>query len=64
VIIWTVLYQRISAPSNRTLTAAVDDHETPANARTLQHDWDHIIVLRATLQGLALLTLSVSLILN
>jgi uncharacterized membrane protein len=30
---WLVLYLRISAPINRTLTAAADAHETPANAR-------------------------------
>jgi hypothetical protein len=63
LVVWTVLYARISAPINRTLTAAVDDHETPANARGLQHDWDRIIVLRATLQGVALLALAAALIL-
>jgi hypothetical protein len=30
---WLVLYLRISAPINRTLTAAADAHETPANTR-------------------------------
>lgn len=39
---WVVLYLRISAPINRTLTAAADAHETPANARALQRDWDQI----------------------
>ena len=37
-------------------------HETPANARALQHDWDRIIVPRAVLQGLAIAALCVSLI--
>ncbi len=60
---WMALYQRISAPINRALTAAADSHETPANARTLQHDWDRIIVLRATLQGLVVVALVISLIL-
>ena len=59
---WMVLYLRISAPINRTFTAAADNHETPANARALQHDWDRIIVLRAVLQGLAVVALGVSLI--
>ena len=59
---WMVLYLRISAPINRTFIAAADNHETPANARTLQHDWDRIIVLRAVLQGLAVVALGVSLI--
>ena len=57
-----VLYLRISAPINRTFTAAADKHETPANARALQHDWDRIIVRRAVLQGLAVVALGVSLI--
>ena len=57
-----MLYLRISAPINRTLTAAADDHETPANARALQRDWDRIIVPRAVLQGLAVAALCVSLI--
>ncbi len=59
---WVVLYLRISAPINRTLTAAADAHETPANARVLQRDWDRIIVPRAVLQGLAVTALGVSLI--
>ena len=63
LIAWMVLYVRISAPINRRLTAAADAHETPADARTLQHDWDRIITLRATLQGTALLALTLVLIL-
>ena len=57
-----VLYLRISAPINRTLTAAADAHETPLNAHALQRDWDRIIVPRAVLQGLAVVALCVSLI--
>jgi hypothetical protein len=63
LVAWMVLYVRISAPINRRLTAAADAHETPADARTLQHDWDRIITLRATLQGAALLALTLVLIL-
>ncbi len=59
---WVVLYLRISAPINRRLTAAADAHETPANTRGLQRDWDRIIVPRAVLQGLAVAALGVSLI--
>jgi hypothetical protein len=62
LVVWVLLYLRISAPINRRLTAAADAHETPANARTLQQDWDRIIVPRAVLQGLAVLALGVSLI--
>ena len=59
---WVLLYLRISAPINRAFTAAADHHETPANARDLQHDWDRIIVPRAVLQGLAIAALCVNLI--
>jgi hypothetical protein len=59
---WLVLYLRISAPINRTLTAAADAHETPSNARALQRDWDRIIAPGAVLQGLAVVALCVSLI--
>ena len=62
LVIWVLLYLRISAPINRTLTAAADAHRTPANARALQRDWDRIIVPRAVLQGLAVLALGVALI--
>jgi Domain of unknown function (DUF1772) len=50
---WLMIYLRISAPINRALTSAADGHQTPTNARSLQHDWDQVIALRATLQGLA-----------
>jgi hypothetical protein len=61
LLIWLVLYLRISAPINRVLTAAADRGETPADARALQAAWDRIIVLRSTLQGLAVAALCVSL---
>jgi hypothetical protein len=53
--VWVLLHLRISAPVNRELTAAADAHQTPANARALQRDWDRVIVPRAVLQGLAVL---------
>lgn len=59
---WVLIYLRISAPINRALTAAADDHTTPADARALQHDWDRVIVPRAVVQGLAVVALCVSLI--
>lgn len=62
LLVWLLLYLRISAPINRTLTAAADQHATPPNARALQRDWDRIIVPRAILQGLAVAALCVSLI--
>jgi hypothetical protein len=62
LVVWVLLYLRISAPINRVLTAAADAHEIPVNARALQRDWDRIIVPRAVLQGLAVVALGVSLI--
>jgi hypothetical protein len=62
LVIWLLLYLLISAPINRALTAAADNHETPANARALQRNWDRIIVPRAILQGLATAALCVSLV--
>jgi hypothetical protein len=62
LVVWVFLYLRISAPINRTLTAAADAGETPANARALQQRWDRVIVPRAVLQGAAVLALGVSLI--
>jgi Domain of unknown function (DUF1772) len=61
LISWLLIYIRISAPINHALSAAADGHETPTNARSLQHDWDRVIALRATLQGLAVAALCLSL---
>jgi hypothetical protein len=63
LVVWLLLYIRISAPINRVLTASADHGDTPANARALQRDWDNIIVLRAVLQGAALLAVALCLIL-
>ena len=62
LLVWLALYLRVSAPINRALTAASDNHQTPANARALQRNWDRVIVPRAILQGLATAALCVSLI--
>lgn len=64
LVVWMVLYARISAPINRAVTAAADNHETRANARMLQRDRDSITVLRATLQGVPVLGLGISLIIT
>jgi len=64
LVLWTVLYARVSAPVNRVLTAAADRHDTPTDARELQVRWDRIIVLRATLQGVAVLALGLTLVLS
>ena len=56
------LYARISAPINRQLTAAANAGYTPPNARLLQDKWDRIINARATIQGLAVAALCLTLI--
>jgi len=62
LLVWMALYLRVSAPINRALTAASDNHQAPANARALQRNWDRVIVPRAVLQGLAVAALCMSLI--
>ncbi|WP_068251563.1 hypothetical protein [Mycobacterium sp. ACS4331] len=63
LLIWLVLYLRISAPINRQLTAATNAGGAPANARELQREWDRIINARATIQGMAVTALCVALVL-
>jgi hypothetical protein len=62
LLVWLVLYLRVSAPINRQLTAAAQAHDVPANARALQANWDRVITARATLQGLAVCALCVALL--
>lgn len=62
LVIWLVLYTRVSAPINRQLTAAADTGRTLSNARALQVKWDSIIGARAALQGLAVAALCVVLV--
>jgi len=57
LVIWLVLYARVSAPINRQLTAAADADRPPPNGRVLQTKWDRIIGARAVLQGLAVAAL-------
>jgi Domain of unknown function (DUF1772) len=62
LVIWLVLYVRVSAPINRRLIAAVNAGDVPPNARVLQSDWDRIITARAVLQGLAIAALCLALL--
>jgi Domain of unknown function (DUF1772) len=62
LLIWIVLYTRISAPINRQLTAAATADEIPPDARALQGKWDRIINARAIIQGLAVASLCLTLI--
>ncbi|HSS23101.1 MAG TPA: DUF1772 domain-containing protein [Mycobacterium sp.] len=61
LLVWLVLYLRVSAPINRQLTAAAQACVVPANARVLQANWDRVINARAALQGLAVCALCVAL---
>jgi hypothetical protein len=63
LLVWLVLYLRISAPINRQLTAASISGEVPSNARALQNNWDRVIDTRAVIQGLAVTGLCLSLML-
>ena len=62
LLVWLVLYLRVSAPINRQLTAAARTGEVPPNARVLQSNWDRIITVRAVLQGLATAALCLALV--
>jgi hypothetical protein len=62
LLIWLVLYLGVSAPINRELIAGVDDPGRPTNARALQRNWDKVITIRATLQGLAVAALCLALL--
>lgn len=62
LLIWLVLYLRVSAPINHRLTAAADRNEPPLDARALQRNWDKVITTRATLQGLAVTALCLTLL--
>ncbi len=57
LLIWLVLYTRVSAPVNRRLTAAAEAGQPLPNGRALQAKWDSIINARAILQGLAVAAL-------
>jgi hypothetical protein len=61
LLVWLMLYLRVSAPINRQLTAAAKSGAIPVNARALQANWDRIINARATLQGLAVCALCLAL---
>lgn len=62
LLVWLLLYIRVSAPINRQLTAAADSGQVLPDVRMLQANWDRIIAARAVLQGLALAALCLALI--
>jgi hypothetical protein len=53
LLIWLLIYTRLSAPINRQLTAAAETRQMLPNGRALQAKWDSLINARAALQGLA-----------
>ncbi|MGO9153582.1 DUF1772 domain-containing protein [Mycobacterium sp.] len=61
LLVWIMLYLKVSAPINRQLAAAAQAGQTPTNARVLQANWDRIINVRAALQGVAVCALCVAL---
>jgi hypothetical protein len=62
LLVWLVLYLRVSKPINQQLTAAADHPALATDARALQRNWDKVITTRATLQGLAVAALCLTLV--
>ena len=62
LVVWLGLYLLVSAPINRELIAASAQPEPPVDARALQRNWDKVITTRATLQGLAVAALCLTLL--
>jgi hypothetical protein len=62
LVVWLLIYLRVSAPINHQLTAAADQSDPSVNARELQHNWDKVITIRAVLQGLAVTALCTALL--
>ena len=62
LMVWLVIYLRLSAPINHQLTDAIGQSDPAINARELQHNWDRVITIRAVLQGLAVTALCTALL--
>lgn len=62
LLVWLLVYLRVSAPINRQLVAGVDRPEVSTDAQALQRNWDKVITIRATLQGLAVAGLCLALL--
>ena len=61
VIAFIAVYNRVSKPVNKVLTAAALADQVPRDARQLQARWDSVINARAALQTIALAALCVAL---
>ena len=62
LMVWLLIYLRVSAPINHQLTAAIGQSDPAINARELQNNWDRVITIRTVLQGLAVTALCVALL--
>jgi uncharacterized membrane protein len=62
LLVWLAIFLRVSAPINGQLTAAADGAAISTDARALQRNWDRVITARATLQGVAVAALCVTLL--
>jgi hypothetical protein len=62
LVVWLLIYLRVSAPINHQLTAAIGQSDPAINARELQHNWDRVITIRAVLQGMAVTALCIALL--
>ena len=61
LVIFLVIYNRVSKPVNTTLTGAALADRVPGDVRKLQADWDSVIYARVALQTFALAALCVAL---
>ena len=61
LVVWLVVYSRVSKPVNTVLTAAALADRVPDDARALQARWDSVIATRVALQVTALVALCVAL---
>ena len=61
-IVWIIVYRIVAAPVNAQLTRHARTGSVPDDARALQTRWDHGIVARALLMGVALVALAAALV--
>lgn len=62
LVVWLLLYTRVSAPINRQLTAAAEIDQVLPNVRALQANWEPDHQRPRHFAGLALVALCVALI--
>jgi hypothetical protein len=60
LVVFIVIYNRVSKPVNAALTAAALADRVPDDARALQARWDSVIDARVALQTFALAALCVA----